>query len=320
MDINKLNYEAYVIDYIEGQMNAEDKAAFDAFLRANPMIKEEIEDYLESPKISEDTDVIYERKDQSRKRRSLLLPWLSIILVGIIGITYFAIQNPNSSDNKLEHSQSKKEYNHIKQQKINQPELEHSQSEKLHQSNSKSDKEYQNLPPMANQENILDTKKNNGVYQQANNILKSKKNIIQKTKTTAEIIVNSTESIATRSTHNTNNSSPASKVISNPAVASVDSKETTITKPLITREPIENIASIQKLDQKGLYLLAEKNRRIEMIVSVNKKDRKSSNWKNLFIPQSYEDIKISNSFAPENLKSAVREVKEAFIPESLITK
>ena len=70
MDINRLNYEVHVIDYIEGRMNAEDKSTFDAFLLANPMIKEEIEQYMESPMISENANVTYERKEQSKKRRT----------------------------------------------------------------------------------------------------------------------------------------------------------------------------------------------------------------------------------------------------------
>jgi len=42
IDINKSNYESYVIDYLDGTLNAIDTANFIAFLEENPDIKEEV--------------------------------------------------------------------------------------------------------------------------------------------------------------------------------------------------------------------------------------------------------------------------------------
>lgn len=42
MKIHPLNYESYAIDYVEGQMDPAEKAAFEAFLDEHPAIKKEI--------------------------------------------------------------------------------------------------------------------------------------------------------------------------------------------------------------------------------------------------------------------------------------
>ena len=59
MKINKLNYETYVIDYLEGTLCAADRAAFESYLLEHPEVNEEIADYLAAPIIDEDIPVSY---------------------------------------------------------------------------------------------------------------------------------------------------------------------------------------------------------------------------------------------------------------------
>ena len=315
MDINKLNYEAYVIDYIEGQMNAEDKSTFDAFLLANPMIKEEIEQYMESPMISENTDVTYERKEQSKKGRTLL-PWMSILLIVLGGIIYTSIQKPISTDNKLSNGQQEQlEYNQAKQ-------LEHSQSRQLEQSHPKTPKGRQNQAPMASQAPTPSTIKNDRPDLQATSTTGAEKQAPE-IKISPEVIASASAtppSPKPNSIPRPNESTQTSTIITSPSLASVNSEEVDTSNPINSTAPIESVTPIQKLNKRGLALLEEKNRRIELVVAINKQKRKSSNWKNLLVPQSFEEIDISQSFATDNLKSAARDVKEALIPESLITK
>ena len=316
MDINRLNYEVHVIDYIEGRMNAEDKSAFDAFLLANPMIKEEIEQYMESPMISENANVTYERKEQSKKRRTLL-PWLSILLIVLGGLIYASIQKPISTNNKLGNGQQEQlEYNQANQ-------LEHSQSRQLEQSQSKTPKGRQNQAPMASQATKPGANSNDSPDQQATSKEGTEKQADPEIKISPEVIASASASPPSpkpNSNPRPNESTQTSTIITRPSLASVDSEETQTTKPINSPTPIANVTPIQKLNKRGLTLLEEKNRRIELVVAINKQKRKSSNWKNLLVPQSFEEIDISQSFATDNLKSAARDVKEALIPESLITK
>ncbi len=312
MDINRLNYEVHVIDYIEGRMNAEDKAAFDAFLLSNPMIKEEIEEYMKAPLITEDTNVIYERKEFSKKRRNLL-PWFSILSLALLGIIFFINQNPISINDNLRHGQPEQlDYNKVKQ-------LEHSQSKKIEQPELKSTQAIQHLPPMANQEISPDTNKNDSFYPQTTSTRGVEKQAASEIKINSEVIA-STSATPTfpkpNSIASPNESIQTSTIIPEPSLASVDSEETQTTKLINSSTPIANVTPIQELNKRGLTLLEGKNRRIELVVAVNRKEKKSPNWKNLLVPQSFEEIDISQSFATDNLKSAVRDVKEALIPES----
>ncbi len=55
VDINRLNYESFVIDYLDGGLNAIETACFIAFLENNPDIKEEIAELNEVVIVSDDS-------------------------------------------------------------------------------------------------------------------------------------------------------------------------------------------------------------------------------------------------------------------------
>ena len=55
VDINRLNYENFVIDYLDGSMDAIETACFIAFLENNPDIKEEISELNEVVIVSDDS-------------------------------------------------------------------------------------------------------------------------------------------------------------------------------------------------------------------------------------------------------------------------
>jgi len=85
MKINKLNYENYVIDYIEGTLSIELKKDFDLFLEKNEEVYEEIKDYISAPVLEEST-VVFEDKKSLKKSNSLspylLLAFIPILLLG----------------------------------------------------------------------------------------------------------------------------------------------------------------------------------------------------------------------------------------------
>ena len=66
VDINRSNYELFVIDYIEGSLDAIDMESFAAFLDSNPDIKDEIYE-LESITI-ETENIIYKPKSELKKK------------------------------------------------------------------------------------------------------------------------------------------------------------------------------------------------------------------------------------------------------------
>lgn len=66
MRIHPLNYEIYALDYLEGNMEPEAKAAFEEFLNENPLIEKEIRE-LQIFHASPDTNETYAQKDKLMK-------------------------------------------------------------------------------------------------------------------------------------------------------------------------------------------------------------------------------------------------------------
>lgn len=69
IDINRTNYETYVIDYLDGKLNAVERRYFIAFLESNPDIKDEIESIDE---ISLQPDQKVFPKKENLKKESVL--------------------------------------------------------------------------------------------------------------------------------------------------------------------------------------------------------------------------------------------------------
>lgn len=90
MKITKLNYELYIIDYIEGTLQSGSKLLFDEFLSLHPEVKKEISDYLQAPVLKEDVSIVMPAKDSLLKTESYNKFWpLSLIVIIILsGVVY----------------------------------------------------------------------------------------------------------------------------------------------------------------------------------------------------------------------------------------
>ncbi|MCX6230250.1 MAG: hypothetical protein NTZ33_01785 [Bacteroidetes bacterium] len=66
MEINKENYEIFILDYYEGRLNQAEEQALLAFLDANPEIKAEFESF-ENISIAENDTIHFELKDSLKK-------------------------------------------------------------------------------------------------------------------------------------------------------------------------------------------------------------------------------------------------------------
>ena len=65
MNINRTNYESFLIDYVEGLLSTEQQKEVEAFLSANPDIKDEFEALsVEEFRLP---DVVFEEKEQLKK-------------------------------------------------------------------------------------------------------------------------------------------------------------------------------------------------------------------------------------------------------------
>ena len=66
IDINRANYETYVIDYLDGKLNAVERRYFIAFLESNPDIKDEVES-IDEISLQPDQKVFPEKENLKKK-------------------------------------------------------------------------------------------------------------------------------------------------------------------------------------------------------------------------------------------------------------
>jgi len=101
MKINKVNYENFVIDYLEGSLSPDLKAEFDSFLQVNPKVYEEIKLYLSAPVLAEPNETVFAEKDLL-KRRVISYRWLGSLAAAaavlLIGSFFFFNGTDNSSN------------------------------------------------------------------------------------------------------------------------------------------------------------------------------------------------------------------------------
>jgi len=93
MKINKLNYENYVIDYIEGTLSTELKKDFDLFLEKNEEVYEEIKDYISAPTLEESSEVYDDKKLLKKSEGFNPYYLLALIPIFLIGAYFFSSTN-----------------------------------------------------------------------------------------------------------------------------------------------------------------------------------------------------------------------------------
>jgi flagellar biosynthesis GTPase FlhF len=105
MKITKLNYELYIIDYLEGTLDASVRTEFDSFMNQHPEVKLEIESYLEAPVMIEDEKVIMENKHTLKKGvTKSRVGWITALLLLPLacGIFYFGFMQGRESGHQVQ--------------------------------------------------------------------------------------------------------------------------------------------------------------------------------------------------------------------------
>jgi len=102
MKINKINYEAYAIDYLEGTLSSADRKAFEELMAQYPAIKQELDDYLEAPLLTEDESILFEGKAELVQQggNSVWLYVGMLVLVAALGALMFFGKEETQSELK----------------------------------------------------------------------------------------------------------------------------------------------------------------------------------------------------------------------------
>lgn len=288
MKINKLNYENYVIDYIEGNLSGNQKEAFDLFILDHPEIYEEIKDFISAPILQEDERISYEHKELLLiKKSSLSYLWLLIPTILIIGGFFlFGINNKsvNSSTREIKKT--------IPVAQMAQVENE---AEKYATSS--------NAQPKVGKEKIEN--------------IKTQTSIKKATVLANEIPTNTNEVIYTKV-----NQRFAKAEIVQVITQSHESKLEI--KPASSREKINEVASLSI--EKSDLDLKSKTKSLNMNFS-NKKiiEKRDGNWKDIkkvFATNAFEDVDLKESLSSESVNDFMKERKllQSFIPETFTKK
>lgn len=284
MKINKLNYENYVIDYIEGTLSKELKKDFDLFLEKNEDVYDEIKDYISAPILEESTEVFIDKKSLKKptgRKPYILLALIPILLIG----AYFLI--PSTTEKQKTKVEPQEIMNQFAQNKTTESK-EIIKTEVVETNNMKSTSiEKQTLKKVERKTNNRKEDKKPKVLFASNNTAKGKTNtVIEPTPIASEAIA---------------------EVQFENRIESIASLETL---PLKTFEDRTNpsmmnstFVNIEPKDKSLLDQLTEKGGWLEMVT-----------------PASFEDIDLRESLAVEsniNINTS-RKILNAFIPESLV--
>jgi|GEM_PF-6256317 len=86
MKITSLNYEKYVIDFLEGELSPEAHTAFQQYLLQHPEVQDEISDYLTSPTVPMAAVAYPHTKQLLRKSKSRIW-WMGFIVLALAGLS-----------------------------------------------------------------------------------------------------------------------------------------------------------------------------------------------------------------------------------------
>ena len=283
MKINKLNYENFVIDYIEGTLSIELKKDFDLFLEKNDEVYEEIKDYISAPVFEESNEIFTAKK--TIKKSTKLSPYILLTIIPFLLGAYFLLPNKTESKKPILKEIPTEIINQFAQEKNIEVEQEIKSENK-----SSLKKEVKKLPIQKKPNKKTDSKevKQSQAVLYADNS-NSQGAIFEKIEPVYVVQVNE---------------SKVDSPVSIDAVAALEAL------------PFNTFKTNNELDimNGAMADLNPKER------SLNSQLADKNSWLEMITPASFEDIDLKESLAIEsniNINTS-RKILNAFIPESFV--
>ncbi len=96
MTINKFNYEAFALDYLEGNLSPEMVEEMELFLKTHPAIESELSGMMEFVTLKPDVSIVYEEKESLLKservvwlQKRWIRPVMAAASIALLLMTYF---------------------------------------------------------------------------------------------------------------------------------------------------------------------------------------------------------------------------------------
>ena len=290
MKINKLNYENYVLDYIEGTLSIELKKDFDLFLEKNKDVYEEIKDYMSAP-IYEETEEIFTNKKAVLKNsitgKYALLALIPIIFLG----AYFLMNNKIETTPLVENIE-----------RANQEERKNHEPITENQEERWSQEERRNPEPRTENRKKNEKRDSESIQEE----------------------IESTEPILNKENFDIKNITKPSS--SEMRFASVEPKRSVLEEEIIARPILNTAVAIGNIDfniEDSYQRTAKSSMKIASVKTFNesemKREKKSNGWLEMITPAAFEDIDLKESLAIQSNKNIdSRKILNAFIPDTVV--
>jgi len=281
MKITKLNYELYIIDYLERTLDSSEQLAFEVFLEQNPDVQKEVATYLQAPVLSENEEIVMKNKNDMKKRRGGL--WVaflsSMIMLFLLAFGLYSWTNtrtPKPSNVQVEKERVERPASIEEEMREETVELEPIE--------------------LSVEKKILATP-----------VKKEIKPQIKQNK--AKVIEQRTESFQREDEELDIWLEPNRIIPSN-------LNGTNIKTNMV--QPIEENEDVKIENQRPLMASLEKISRPDYFVEILDQPQ-DSGWKNVFTPAAYKELDIKKAIVSRDLKTAAEEIGDAIKPK-LITK
>jgi len=331
MSINKLNYENYIIDYIEGSLSSDLKSEFDVFIKLHPEIHIEIKNYLAAPILAEDKEIIFEHKEDLVKTNAgSSRQKFGAVLFALLLIAFFGFYHWNSMTQKQFSQLSSMmptsiekttaiETNSLQKAKtkstLNQKKEQLNESDNISESENKKEENGNAKESTINKIDLNKVEKMNDRKNEEDRVIQPKQvedNSIEEASKKPAIIQYATETIE--------NSVPKTHMVSNEVNNESKNNEFQETNT-VTLSQLDEVVMISSLTNESLRPSKKPRRTVVLhMASVTPAEYESDNKSkilDLFIPQSYKDIELKKSVVTTNSSGNKNKILKAFAPKSI---
>lgn len=312
MDINKLNYETYIIDYLEDNLDPAGHQAFEKFLMDNPAIRSELDEFLSAPRIEEDPSIKFTKKSDLVFEEDRKLYWIPVLMAIVLISAIAAYIGINSHSKKHEPPQKQLQ----KKERIIYAE----------QNKNDADQKATSTMTTAPSDPVYNTEPAVKLIAEANRSNADRVLIKDPSNDSAQNLVPQKASNATQVELQNRSFADSGSI---PVVADTRAsspktdpsfEENAKYNPIQVIAHIGSIPMVDNIDSQTSQVSEDIYAgvlEIDHTALLNSSNQKNSKWWRVFVPQAVEDGSLKGLVAKQNLKPNFKDISKLIKPEIL---
>lgn len=283
MLINKSNYEAFALDYLEGNLSEIEVREMELFLAGQPVIAAELEAMRELVTVTPDESILFEPKELLLKEETAAVVWMhprfrqrlatGVAAMLLLTAGYFIGFDEGTKTGTTVAERPTTEHKNTAPTTI--------EDETIH---------------IAQEVNTSTDSEEETGHSEKTNVTKTKTEKTNKTKETTPTSYESVAPIAP-ATYAENEIEPATQKETTQEEHPIFEKEPIATPAIVRIEPLEGLAAKQILDVESAIIQTETVYLNDIAVTITDKQRKREKLRGLIGRLPFEDVSIAN-FVP----------------------